>query len=235
MQFSNPHIKIQNHRTLTDTIVPTFMSECFEKYVKPKLEGMDSVSFYFDLWMSRGCEDIFDLIVDRIDKEFKRHDIHLHMLECSSPKGVDLALVLMQELEKHNLLHCITACVKDAGSNLKKCTQSIREITDCGAMGLDTCFDGVCFAHTLSGACNTALVGAIDSKFGQISSPKAMSELQDCIQWTKKRGKRRDAWFSSCFTRGKTQRKTPTPVKTRSASSIVMMSMRLLYRDVMEY
>ena len=84
MYFNNPRAKIPDRRTLTDVIVPTtFMEECFETYVKPKLEAMDSVSLSFDLWMSRGCEDIFDLIAHGIDKNFKRHQVHLRMLECS--------------------------------------------------------------------------------------------------------------------------------------------------------
>ena len=235
MQFRNPRIKMPNLRTLTDTIVPRFMAESFDKYVKPKLEGIDSVPLSFDLWMSRGCEEIFDLIVHGIDKNFRRQQIHLRMVECSSTKGADLAEILKPELEKHNLRHQITACVKDGGSNLKTCTEIVREITDCRAMGLNMCSDGICFAHNHSGACNTALRGTVDSQFDQISSSKDISELQACIRWTKKSGKGKEAWFASCIARGKSQRKMPTLVKTRFASFFVMMSMMFLYRDVVEH
>ena len=76
-----------------------------------------------------------------------------------------MAAVLKPELEKHNLLHKATACVKDGGGNLRTCTQIIHGITDCKAIGLDMCFDGVCFAHILSSACNYALRDAVDAEF----------------------------------------------------------------------
>ena len=51
----------------------------------------------------------------------------------------------------------------------------------------------------------------------------------------KKSGKGRDSWFSSCDLRGKARRKMPTPVRTRFAPSIFMMSMMLVYREVAEH
>lgn len=151
MHLYDPRTKIPNRPILTDIIVPKFMDECFDKYVKLKLKGMDSVSLSFDLWMRRGCGDVFDLMVHRIDKSFRQHQVYLRMPECSSSKGVDLAAALKPELKKHYLPHQITACIKDGGSNIKNCTQIVREITNYRAMGLDMCFfDGVCFAHIAS-------------------------------------------------------------------------------------
>ena len=199
MQFSSPRIKMPNRRTLTDTIVPRFMAKSLDKYLKPKLEGMDSVSLSFDLWMSRVFENNFDLIVHGIDKDFRRELIHLRMVELNSSKAADLAEILKPELEKHNLRHQITACGKDGGGNLKTWTEFVREITDCRAMGLDMCFEELCFAHILSGALNTALRGTVDLKFDQSSSSKAISELQACIRWTKKvaRGKKHGSHLAS--------------------------------------
>ena len=150
------------------------------------------MSVSFDLWMSRGCEDIFDLIVHGIDKDFRGQQIHLRMVECNSTKGAALAQILIPELEKHNLRHQITDFVKDGGGNPETCTEIVRKRTDCRSMGLDMCFDGICFAHILSGASSTALRGTVDSQFDQISSSKAISELQACIRWNKKveRGKK---------------------------------------------
>ena len=145
----------------------------------------------------------------------------------------DLAQILKPEPEKHNLRHQITAFVKGGGSNLKTCTEIVREVTDCQAMGLDMCFNGICFSHIVSGACNTPLRRTVDSQFDQTSSSRAISELQDCIRWNKKSGN--EAWFASCIARGKWRRKMPTLVKTRLASSIVMMCMMLLCRDVVEH
>ena len=145
---------------------------------------------------------------------------------------MDLATVLKPELENHNLPHKLSACVKHGGSNLRTCTSVLRTTTDCRPLGLEECFEGTCFAHILSGACSGALKASVDSEFRHISSGMAIGELQACIRWTKKSGKGREAWSSSCLSRVKAQRKMPTPVKTRFASSVVMMSMMLVYRDV---
>ena len=127
--------------------------------MKAKVEAMYSVSLSFYLWMRRGCESIFGLIAHGIDKNFKRHQVHDRMLECSSTKGVYLVAVPKPKLEMHNLIHKVT--VKDGRSNLRRCTQIICGTTDWKAIGLDMCFDGVRFAHILRGACNSALRGAV--------------------------------------------------------------------------
>ena len=147
---------------------------------------MESVFLSFDLWMSRGCEESFELIVHGINKDFRRDQVLLRIFECNSTKGSGFAQILKPELEKHNLCQQLTACVKHGGSNLKTCTEMVWETADCRAMGLATCFDGICFAHVVSGACNAALRGTFDSQLNKISSSKPTSELQACIRWTKK-------------------------------------------------
>ena len=229
---NNPNNKIPSRYSLCDVLIPNFIKDFFTRYVTPKLISMDTVAISLDLWMSRGCQDIFHLIVHRIDANFKRHQVHLCMLECGSTRGLDLATVLKPELEKHNPLHKLSACVKDSGSNPGTCT---RTTTDCRPLCLEECFEGICFAHILSVACSGALKAIVDSEIRHISSGKAIGELQSCIRSMKKSGKGREAWFSSFFSRGKAQCKIPTPVKTRFASSVVMMSMMLVYRDVVEH
>ena len=118
----NPRIKMPSRRKLSSELIPEFIKDVFEKFVTPKIAQMDTDSTTFDLWMSKGCEGIFDLILHGIDKNFKKHQLHLRMLECGSTRGVDLAGVLKPELEKHGLLHKLLACVKDGGSNLRTCT-----------------------------------------------------------------------------------------------------------------
>ena len=136
----NPRIKMPSRRKLSSELIPEFIKDVFEKFVTPKIAQMDTDSTTFDLWMSKGCEGIFDLILHGIDKNFKKHQLHLRMLECGSTRGVDLAGVLKPELEKHGLLHKLLACVKDGGSNLRTCTSVLRTVTDCRPMGIEHCF-----------------------------------------------------------------------------------------------
>lgn len=126
INLHNSRAKIPDWRNLTDVIFPTFMEECFEKDVKPKIETMYSVSVSFDLWMSGGYDDIFDLTAHGIDKTFKRIHVHLRMLEYSSTKGVDLAAVLKPEVRRRNLFHKVTACDEDREGNLSTCMHPNR-------------------------------------------------------------------------------------------------------------
>ena len=141
----NPRIKMPSRRKLSSELIPEFRKERIEKFVTPKIAQMDTVSIKFDLWMSRGCEDIFDLILHGIDKIFKKHQLHLRMPECGSTRGVDLVGVLKHELEKHGLFQKLLACLKDGGSNLRTCTGVLRTVTDCRPMDIENCFEGICF------------------------------------------------------------------------------------------
>ena len=231
----NPRVRIPDGRKLTSQLIPEFIKHCEETFVIPKLESMKTLSITFDLWMSRGCEDIFDLVVHGMDNNFQQHQVHLRMVESGSITGLYLASVLKNELKKHNLMDRVIACVKDGGSNLRSCTPILQGLVRCEFLDLDTCFEGPCFAHLLSNACNAALCNSVDDGLALIDAKKAKASLQRCITWTKKSAKGRDAWFASCRAKGKKERVMPTPVKTRFVTSVLMMSMLLVYRDVVEH
>ena len=57
---NNPNNKIPSRRSLCDILIPNFIKDVFTRYVTPKLISIDTVAISFDLWMSRGCQDIFD-------------------------------------------------------------------------------------------------------------------------------------------------------------------------------
>ena len=60
-----PRILIPSRRKLTDNLLPSFIQKCMESTVITAFKSLASVSISFDLWMSRGCEDIFSVIAHR--------------------------------------------------------------------------------------------------------------------------------------------------------------------------
>lgn len=230
----NPQIKIPNRRDLVDKLIPNFTKYVLEKFVIPRLSKMSTVLISFDLWMSRGCQDIFNIIAHGLDDGFIQQVVHFRLMQCSSTSRISLAQVLQEELGRHNLTGKVNACVKDGGSNLRTCTEALQNIIQCMPIDLNTCFVGPCFADILSAACNKALSTTLDVDFDSIDRKKARSVLQKCITWTKKSGVGRDAWYASCRAMQKTERVMPTPIKTRFVSTVVIMSMMLKYRDVVE-
>ena len=92
--------------------------------------------------MSRGTQDIFDLIAHGMDANFNQHQIHLRMVECNDTTGIALADVLRAELDKHYLTNKVVACVKDGGSNLSVCKKVLSDIVTCDSLGTYSCFRG---------------------------------------------------------------------------------------------
>lgn len=78
----NPCVKIPNRRRL-EKIVPAFIEECYRAIIGTRLNSMSKISIYFDLWISRGCEDIYYLIAHGMDWHFKKQRFHIRMVKCS--------------------------------------------------------------------------------------------------------------------------------------------------------
>ena len=125
----NPRKRIPALRMLSNDLRPAFIKQVFQKYVTPNLVEMDTVAIAIFLWMTRGCEDISDLIVHGIDSRSQKHQLHSRMLECGSTSGFNLAAALEPELDKNGILHKLLVCVKYRGRNLRTCTGVISSLT----------------------------------------------------------------------------------------------------------
>jgi hypothetical protein len=49
----------------------------------------------------------------------------------------------------------IIACVKDEGSNLNIMTIALKSIINCDVLSLEESFQGICFGHAFSKACQS--------------------------------------------------------------------------------
>jgi hypothetical protein len=85
--------------------------------------------------------------------------------------------------------------VKDEGYNLNAMTNILKFVLSCEYLWLEERFQGTCFGHVFSKACQ---YGTIDKKvckklkYMSIKSTKV--DLQICITWLKKFRKRRHEW-----------------------------------------
>lgn len=157
----NPRVQLPNRRSLVAKHIPEFKKAVMDDVVAPRLAKMESVTISFDLWMSRGCEDIFDLIVHGLDGTFNQTRVHLAIIQCDETRGETLSTLLLNQLEKFGIKDKVIACVKDGGSNLRACKNIIRSLTNFKHCSTIRCFSGVCFAHLISGACNSAMHASI--------------------------------------------------------------------------
>ena len=95
------------------------------------------MSLTFDLWMSRGCQDIFDLIIHGHDSKFRQRHVHLGLVRCESTSGATLSTIIYSRLFALKLEESVLSFVKDRGAHLTTCSVSVAEISKCKALGLN--------------------------------------------------------------------------------------------------
>ncbi len=59
--------------------------------------------------------------------------------------------------EKFDLIHWVIAFVKDEGSNLASIAIALHSIVDCELLNLPHAYEGICFGHMLSKACQYSM------------------------------------------------------------------------------
>jgi hypothetical protein len=69
-----------------------------------------------------------------------------------------LAKKLTKLLDSYALRRKIIAYVKDEGSNLNTMTTTLKSIVSCDLLGLEESFQGTCFGHAFSKACQYATI-----------------------------------------------------------------------------
>lgn len=75
------------------------------------------------------------------------------LFELHETSEQSMAIQLQSLLEKYGLLHQVIAFVKDEGSNLTIMATILQSIVDCEPLKLLRVYDGTCFGHLMSKAC----------------------------------------------------------------------------------
>ena len=133
----DPRISILIRKMLTKTIIPRFVQECKENHVSPVNEDFETVSLTLDLWMSRGCQDMFDHILHGLDSMFRQRHVHHCLVRCESTSGVSLSTIIYSRLSALKSEESVLSFVKDEGANLTTCSVAVAEVSKCKALGLD--------------------------------------------------------------------------------------------------
>lgn len=134
----NPRVRVPEE-AVCSTFISQAKKECISEFVITKHKGPESISSTFNLWMSRGCGKIFDLIANRFDGNFQPLKIHLIMLQCDSTSGMCIANLLKEPLNKLGIYSKSLACVKDGDVNLERCTFPMMQVTKSKPFSLQEC------------------------------------------------------------------------------------------------
>ncbi len=77
----------------------------------------------------------------------------IRLFEASIMNGATLIVKLKQILDKFEATQKILAYVKDEGSNVATCVQTLKAIVSCVNLDTTEPFDGFCFGHMLLKVC----------------------------------------------------------------------------------
>ncbi len=101
-----------------------------------------------------------------------------------------MAKSLTKLLDKYGLRKQIIAYVKDEGFNLNAMTNALKFVVNCELFGLEKNFQGICFGHAFSKACQYGITKEkIYRNLKYVSIKSAQANLKKCITWLKKFGK----------------------------------------------
>ncbi len=82
----------------------------------------------FDLWMSKGAYDIFALVINFLDGNWKPRKVTIGLFETTETTSQTLARNLNELLDSYNLKKKIITYVKDEGANLNAMTMALKTI-----------------------------------------------------------------------------------------------------------
>jgi hypothetical protein len=130
--------------------------------------------------------------------------------------GQTLVRSLTKLLDKYGLRKNIIIYVKDEGSNLNAMSIVLKVVVNYESFGLGESFQGTCFGHVFSKACQYGITkGKVCKDLKYVSFKSIRANLQKCIIWFKKSRKGRQKWNKACVDISIHPRKLNTPVKTK--------------------
>ncbi len=91
-------------------------------YVLPKLTYCIYATTSFDLWMSKGAQDIFAFVINFLGFDWQPKQITIGLFEATKINGQTLANKLRKFFGQYGLRNKIIAYIKDEGSNLSTMT-----------------------------------------------------------------------------------------------------------------
>ncbi len=123
----------------------------------------------------------------------------------------------------------MTTFVKDESNNLMSMVTTLCSIVDCHLLKLQRVYEGMCFGHIMFKTCQYATNDEkVTTSLKWVIVKATQENLQKAITWTKKLGKGKHEWETTCVKRGLWLQKLKTLVKKRFSSKVIM------FKEVLE-
>jgi hypothetical protein len=133
------------------------MVKCtLEKLILPYINVVIFVIVTFDLWMSKDVLDNFSFMINFLTLGWEPKHITIGLSEAKGTTRINLANQLQALFEEYKLTNKIICYVKNKSTNLFTMTNVFKQIVSYERLGILAPFEGVCFGHALSKACQYA-------------------------------------------------------------------------------
>jgi hypothetical protein len=118
--------------------------------VSSQLDATPTTTPTFDLWMNKGQQNIFALVIKFLFAYWKTRHVMIRLFEANDIIGVRLTKQLKALLEKLGLTSKVLCYVKNEGTKLETMTIALKSTISCEVLSLPIPFVGACFGHALS-------------------------------------------------------------------------------------
>ena len=107
-------IHFPSRKQLVREHIPAMFTKTMEQYVLPLVGKSATVSVTFDLWMSRGTQDTFCMVVNFLDTDWVPRHVTVGVFRAQSTTGAALATIVEPLLKEFNLLDKVE-CIRRVG------------------------------------------------------------------------------------------------------------------------
>lgn len=232
----NPCYRLPSRKQITQKWVPEMAKETVQRFVLPRLKECVTGTMTYDLWMSRGAEDIFGLVWHFVDAQWKPVHICLGLVHVASATGVVIGEGLLKLLERFNAVDLTQRALaenSDGGSNLQTMRRAVADDLSCKVFPSIERFVGRCYGHIFSNIISSScLDDNVTKSLDLIDLSATFKTFSSCIRWPRKSAPARCQWHRFCRKHGLSERLPPSPVNTRMASRIVFLQDCLTYEAV---
>ncbi len=99
-------------KLFSNIILPELVEKTKETYVLPSLNDYNCAIANFDLWMSKGAHDVFDLVIIFLGSDRKPKHVILSLFEVVEIIGQALAKIFIELLDAYGLKNKTITYVK---------------------------------------------------------------------------------------------------------------------------
>jgi hypothetical protein len=121
--------------------------------VSSQLDATPTTTTTFDLWMNKGQQNIFALVIKFLFAYWKTRHVTIRLFEANDIIGIRLAKQLKALLEKLGLTSKVLCYVKNERTKLETMTIALKSTISCEVLSLPIPFVGACIEQNIS-ICN---------------------------------------------------------------------------------